>query len=334
VSAWWRARQLPLTATATAHVVGRIEATADRRAGVLVITVALALVMLLILALLIRRLGRSDAASDPTAPPAAWTADAGDAPAFDTAPPGQWPAGQARSHARRRARLLPRPLAALAGVLTGALVVVVVLAVLPVGTARSTSAPAPVRLSLNPDFNNIGVTSNSDPAAGSLDGSGSAFSAQALAADGVRPGATITSHHVSFTWPDVAPGWPDNVTASGQALPARGSGKMLSFLVTAGWGPASGTGAVVYADGFVQRFTVGAPDWYLGCPSPKGPGVAVFTPYGNQGDGRVSFTACVYYASVPLRAGKPLSRIVLPDVSGPVPTSGAASLHIFAITIR
>jgi hypothetical protein len=363
VPAWWGARQPPLTAIAAAHVVRRIEATADRRTGVLVITIVLAVLMLVLLALRIRRLGRSgapaeaEADADPSAPPAAWTAGAGGASALDMVPPAgaggasafdmvplgpspegplvPSPAGQAHRHDRRLSRPRPaRPLAAFAGVLTAALAVVVVLAVLPVGTVRSAAAPAPVRLSLKGEFNNIGVTSNSDPAAGSLDGSGAAFSAQALAAGGVRPGATITSHHVPFTWPDVAPGRPDNVTASGQALQVGGSGKMLSFLVTAGWGPASGIGAVVYSDGFIQRFTIGAPDWSLSCPSPKGPGVAVFSPYRNDGDGRGSYTSCVFYASVPLQAGKQLSRIILPDVSAPVPASGDASLHIFAVTIE
>jgi hypothetical protein len=65
--------------------------------------------------------------------------------------------------------------------------------------------------------------------------------------------------------------------ASGQALRAGGSGKMLSFLVTAGWGPVSGTGQVVYADGSTQKFMIGAPDWSRSCSSPKASGVVVYT---------------------------------------------------------
>jgi hypothetical protein len=218
-------------------------------------------------------------------------------------------------------------------VLAGVLVPVVFFTLRSAGIIRST-ALAPFRVSLASYYNNIGITSNSEPAVGNLDGSGSVFSAQALAADGVRPGATISSHHVPFTWPDVIPGMPDNVTASGQALRASGSGKMLSFLVTAGWGPASGTGQVVYTDGSAQKFTIGAPDWLRSCSSREAAGVAVRTPYFNLANGRVSLKGCVFYASVPLQARKKVERIVLPNLSAPVPGSGDRSLHIFAITIH
>lgn len=203
----------------------------------------------------------------------------------------------------------------------------------PARSVNSTTA-APVRLSLTSDFDNVGITSDSNPTIGNLDGSTSAFSAQALAAAGARPGATVTSHGVPFTWPDVAAGTPDNVTASGQVLPASGAGRTLSFLVTAGWGPASGGGAVVYADGSAQKFTIGAPDWFRNCPSASGPDVALFTPYRNQGNGHATFHTCVYYASVRLHAGKNVMKIILPDLSTPVPGPGAASLHIFAATIH
>jgi len=193
--------------------------------------------------------------------------------------------------------------------------------------------PGPLKLSLSSAFNNVGVASDSDPAAGNLDGSGSAFSAQALAAAGARPGATITSGSVPFTWPDVAPGRPDNVTASGQALPASGSGTSMAFLVTAGWGPASGAGTVAYADGSTQAFTMSSPDWYRSCLSASTPGTALFTPYRDQGNGRASFTSCVYYVSVRLDATKKLLSIRLPDVSAAVPGPGGSSLHIFAVTI-
>jgi len=204
----------------------------------------------------------------------------------------------------------------------------------PTPPVSSPAAAGPVMLSLDAALDNIGVASDSDPTAGNLDGSGSAFSAQALAADGARPGAVITSDGVTFTWPDAAAAAPDNVTASGQALPASGSGNTLSFLVTAGWGPATGTGTVVYADGSTQGFTIAAPDWWRGCSSPTAPGVALYTPYRDQGNGRAPFTVCIYSASVPLRAGKEVDRIVLPDISDPVPRPGEASLHIFAATIH
>jgi hypothetical protein len=241
------------------------------------------------------------------------------------------PAGGGR-HARRsgcawRVGLL----VLLAGMVAVAVAVALIIDLLSSKSAASATTPAgPVEFSLGHYLNNVGVTSNSNPAIGNLDGSGSAFSLQALAARGVRPGAKITYHGVPFSWPDAAVGQADNVTASGQALMIHGAGSRLAFLVTAGWGPASGTGKVIYADGATQKFTITAPDWFDSCPSPA---AVVDTPYRNQGSARASFTACLYYASVRLHASQVVKRIVLPDISAPRPLAGDPSLHIFAITI-
>jgi hypothetical protein len=206
---------------------------------------------------------------------------------------------------------------------------------LPAPSSPAAPAPSgPAELSLAAYLDNIGATNDSDPGAGNLDGSTSSLSVQALAAQGVTPGGKITYNGVPFTWPDAAAANADNVTASGQALPLQGSGRSISFLLTAGWGPASGTGTLVYANGSTQTFTLGAPDWYTGCSSAKPPGTVIFTPYRNQGNGRASFTVCLYNTSVGLHAGQPLKRIILPDISPPVPQSGKPSLHIFAITIH
>jgi hypothetical protein len=197
--------------------------------------------------------------------------------------------------------------------------------------AKAAPAPAgPVEVLLAPYLDNVGVTSDSSPGAGNLDGSGNSFSAQALAASGVRGGSVITYSGVSFRWPDAAVGAADNVTAAGQTLTTRGSGSTLAFLVTAGYGPAEGTATVEYAGGSSQQFTISAPDWQGDCPSADGPGVAVYTPNRNQ-DGA---QACVFYASVRLRAGQTVTRIILPNISTPVPGDGVPSLHIFAITIH
>jgi RNA polymerase sigma-70 factor, ECF subfamily len=198
----------------------------------------------------------------------------------------------------------------------------------------ASAPPGPAELSLAAYLDNIGATDDSQPGAGNLDGSTSSFSVQALAAQGVTSGTRITYSGVPFIWPDAAAAKADNVTASGQTLTLHGSGQSISFLLTAGWGPASGTGTLVYANGSTQTFTLGAPDWYTGCSSAKPPGTVISMPYRNQGNGRASFTVCVYNTSVGLHAGQPLNRIILPNISPPVPQSGEPSLHIFAITIH
>jgi alpha-L-fucosidase 2 len=200
----------------------------------------------------------------------------------------------------------------------------------PTVTAVAAAAPAPagpVELLLAPYLDNVGVTSDSNSDIGNFDGDGESFSAQELAAAGLRGGAVITYQGVPFRWPAAAAGTADNVTAAGQSLAIRGTGSTLSFLVSAGWGPAGGTAKVVYANGSTQAFTISAPDW--GCSSPSGPGVVAYTPDRDAAPG----TGCVYYASVRLQAAQTVTGIVLPDTNTPQPQDGHPSLHIFAITI-
>jgi hypothetical protein len=196
--------------------------------------------------------------------------------------------------------------------------------------AAAAPAPAgPAEVSLAPYLDNVGVTSDSNPGVGNLDGSGNSFSAEALAASGAQGGSVITYSGVPFRWPGAAVGAADNVTAAGQTLTTRASGSTLAFLVTAAWGPVEGTATVVYASGSTQRFTISAPDWENSCPSADGPGVVMYTAQHTDGA-----PACLFYASVGLRAGQTVTRIILPPISTPVPGFGVPSLHIFAITIH
>jgi hypothetical protein len=68
---------------------------------------------------------------------------------------------------------------------------------------------------LSPYFNNTGVSSDSNQAAANFDSDGFSYSEQALAAQGVSPGATVTSDGVQYRWPSAAVGQPDNVIAGG-----------------------------------------------------------------------------------------------------------------------
>ena len=207
----------------------------------------------------------------------------------------------------------------------------------PLPSTTLAATPGPVELSLASYFNDIGIASasNQDAAGstGGIDGGGFVFSAEDLAAAGARADATVTYHGVPFTWPDVAAGKPDNVVAAGQTLRVSGAGTTLAFLLTAGWGPATGSGEVVYADGSTQNYTVNSPDWWTAC-SKTTPGDVLFTDDRYPTYPSQAFPGCVYYASVALHAGQPVKQIVLPDVSGPAPPDDAPSMHIFAVTIH
>ena len=69
------------------------------------------------------------------------------------------------------------------------------------------------------------------------------------------PGATVTSQGLSYTFPNVAAGTNDNTVAEGQTITMSGSGT-LGFLVSASYGPASGTGTITYTDGSTQSYTL------------------------------------------------------------------------------
>jgi hypothetical protein len=186
--------------------------------------------------------------------------------------------------------------------------------------------------SLAAAFDNVGITADGDTAPGDIDGSGYSLSAQALAAAGYPPGSAITHAGLTFTWPDVAAGQPDNVSAAGQAILIGGTGSTLGFLVTGTYGPAEGAGTVLYTDGSTQSFTLTAPDWY-GSP-PSGTDPVIELPYRNTpGNGTDHNEVNVFYAGVALTQGKTVQAVLLPDVA-PTLTAGSPALHVFAMALK
>jgi hypothetical protein len=202
------------------------------------------------------------------------------------------------------------------------------------GSPESKSASTTIALpapSLAAAFDNVGVSDDADTAAGNIDGAGSSLSAAALAAAGVTPGSTITHAGTAFTWPSAASGAPDNVVAGGQAINLSGTGSTLGLLVTATYGPATGTGQILYTDGTAQSFTLTAPDWYAAPPAGSDPAISM-TYRNRPGNAQQTHSVTVYYVGVPLTAGKTVATVVLPNVSTGV-ASGAAALHVFAWSV-
>ena len=164
-----------------------------------------------------------------------------------------------------------------------------------------------------------------------MDGAGSSFSAQALAAARLTPGAAVSHDGVNFTWPDVAPGRGDNVVADGQTIGLPGAGQTLGILGTSDYGTATGTGTIRYADGSTQRFTVSFPDWWSNASPPNGDILATL-PYLNTADGRQGQADSIYYVAVPLAPGKAVRSVTLPKVSRRA-VQGSPAMHIFALSI-
>jgi hypothetical protein len=186
--------------------------------------------------------------------------------------------------------------------------------------------------SLAAAFGNVGITDDSDPSLGNFDGDGNSFSAQALAGLGITPGGQVNAAGVTFTWPDVPSGQPDNVVASGQAIAVSGSGSTLGFLGTATDAVASGAGTITYTDGSSQAFAIDYQNWITATPV-NGDALVVTTPYFNRSTSGPARTPSLFAATVALQAGKTVAAVTLPDVSGSTVSASAVSMHIFAVAI-
>ncbi len=202
------------------------------------------------------------------------------------------------------------------------------------GTTANTSwasaaSAAPPSYAGIPGFGNAGVSDDSASSAANFDGGGRSYSAQALAAAGVTPGAQVHAAGATFTWPNVASGKPDNYEANGQTVTAAGSGA-ISFLGAANNGPSAGTATVTYTDGSTQNVQVNLSDWTLGGGSASpvaGNTVAATAAYRNQAGAASDGVKTYLFATAPaaLAAGKTVGSVRLPaDVS----TGG---MHIFAV---
>jgi predicted alpha-1,2-mannosidase len=151
------------------------------------------------------------------------------------------------------------------------------------------------------------------------DGGGVSYSRQALAAAGLTPGSTVTKEGLTFTWPGVPAGEPDNVPADGQLLnldlPAGAS--QLSFLGSAVNGNQQGVATLTYADGSTEQIDLSFSDWTLGGGGDTvhfGNLVMATTPYRNEAGGGKDPVATHIFATKPfvLPAGKSPISVTLP----------------------
>jgi len=191
--------------------------------------------------------------------------------------------------------------------------------------------------SLAASYNNTGITDNSDTNLGAgfegFDGEGTTYSAQGLAAAGLAPGAAVSADGLSFTWPNVPSGQPDNTMAEGQIIRVSGSGSELGFLAAANNSAESGTGTVYYTDGTTSTFTLDVGNfWYASGQSgnPANDQVASVN-YANYPTGSSGHTIYVFEQSVPIDSAKTVEAVSLPAL-GSVQGYNAA-LHVFALDV-
>jgi beta-glucosidase len=201
------------------------------------------------------------------------------------------------------------------------------------GRATAVSAVSLPHASLAAAYDNAGISADTDPAAGSLDGGGYSLSAQALAAGtpSLTAGSSFTHDGLTFTWPDTQPGAPDNVVAGGQTFPIPGSGSELAIIGTGTYGNTEGTAVITYTDGSTQPFTLSFNDWWNNAPTGGGD-ILTTVPYLNGGNGPVTNRVSLYSASVPLATGKTVRYLTLPSISHGA-HSGQPAMHVFATAI-
>ena len=161
------------------------------------------------------------------------------------------------------------------------------------------------------------------------DGGGVSYSRQALAAAGLVPGGTGTVGGLSFTWPSVPAGEPDNIPSASQTLNLSGlpaTATKLSFVGSAVNGNQQATAVVTYTDGSTETIDLSYGDWTLG----GGGGTVMFgnlvvakTGYRNVVGG-VDAVAAYIFATAPFAvpAGKHPASVRLP---------ANTDIHVFAV---
>lgn len=188
---------------------------------------------------------------------------------------------------------------------------------------------------LSDAFNNVGVTSDTDMAPPTLgDGlsAGTSYSAEALAAAGVTPGATLTAGGQTVHWPNVPVAQPDNVVAYGQSVYLRGTGHSIGVIDASTYGPAKGSWVVHYADGTTDTVTLSTPDW--SAKPPAGSTVLASMTYHNSSTtGHTVRGTYVFVQSIPVDPSKTVAAVTLPTIS-PTAATGAPALHVFDLTLN
>ncbi len=189
--------------------------------------------------------------------------------------------------------------------------------------------PASKAANLAATFNDVGITADNNTAPGNYDGGGASFSATALSNAGAGQNATVNSSGVAFTMPNVSAGTNDNTVAEGQTISLSGSPHTLGFLVSASYGPATGSGTITYTDGSTQSYTLTVPDWFSTSP-PSGGAVAISSAYQNrQGNTTYSGSGNIFSETVALSSGKSIASVTLPP--GGALAAGTPAIHVFAL---
>jgi predicted alpha-1,2-mannosidase len=184
--------------------------------------------------------------------------------------------------------------------------------------------------------NNTGTTPDGQGNTGSLDLSDSSLSREKLAAAGAGPGGRLPlgDTGVTFTWPDSAPGKPDNWIPHGQRIDLKkdaptANATGISFLGLATNGPSQGTAVVEYTDGSTQNVTVQFTDWTPGTNYQFGNTPLVTTAGRNKSGAAPDTVQAKVFGTKPqlLDPSKRVAAVVLPQ------GSDRGIMHVFDVAL-
>jgi hypothetical protein len=188
---------------------------------------------------------------------------------------------------------------------------------------------------LTPHFNNVGISADGHATSSGYNGGPTTYSADGLAASGVKPGGTVLAAGIIYVWPRVAPGKPDNIRTSGQTIPVSFPPGVtrLGLLGSATHGRihTDATLTVGYTDGSTEKLPIRFSDWTLAGGKyqvlPHDTVAATTTHQNTRSGGRKMITTYVYAVTVSLHPDKTPKTVTLPTGSG-------GSIGIFAISAK
>jgi predicted alpha-1,2-mannosidase len=182
-------------------------------------------------------------------------------------------------------------------------------------------------------YDSIGTSPDDNQACANYDGVGYSYSANALTAAGLSPGATISADGLTFKWTSAQPCSPDNILAAGQTMlvSSPAGANTLGLLESSTDGGTQGTITINYTDGTSSTATISSSDWA------NGPGTnevaAATTAYRNStGGSSQQLTVYVYATTVPVDPSKTVQSVTFPDVSNTI-DGGATAMHIWAVSL-